>query len=549
MRLSLVQLYSEEQSPTSAPYSIEVLAGYIRKTLPEWDVALFILDNRDPADIGKLVGDLGARGSDVIGISMMQGTHSVGCALLDRLYTQTAAERHLPQIVVGNTLPTYRPEIYLDRYPGLLVVRSFGEIPLESALRQYAAWTEAGAPPPGPDFFLTPGIALRHDGRMHQTPVAWPRDYAVPTWVDPHKYFARVETSRGCHFDHCAFCTRPPREAGQPRWIRFPIDPIVETIAKLKDLGIRRFTFCDEDFIGDDPEFCLRLADRLEALHDTPTFSFSTRADNVVRLRDSDKANDRRLALLKRLQQVGLSLLFVGCESFCDRQLKRFAKATKAEGNIRALQLLEEIGLPVESGFIMFDPFASVDDLMENIENLDRHRLWRITSQTLSRIDVQEASALHKWVARADLLGSYDFDQMTYDYRFEDPLVQKIADWCQIWKNETDYAYRLARNAQRMALFDEFPNHVVEAAKELNFDFVKFLTLAMIEDPATVPPLVERMKERRAAVIDGMLEATQSPRVHADLADRLRREISGFIGVLNPRDPWQPQESAQEPTL
>lgn len=538
MRLALVQLYSEEQSPTSAPYSIEVLGGHVRAKLPEWQTRLFTLDNRDSADIDALIEEVISFGSQVVGISMMQGTHTVGCALLDKLYARTDAASRAPQVIVGNTLPTYRPEVYLERYPGLLVVRGYGEVPLEEALRTYTAWDRQGRPPEGPDFSSLPGIALHRDGATHRTPVVWSRDYAVPTWVDPQKFFARVETSRGCQHDHCTFCTRPPREPGQPHWVRFPIDPIVDTIRRLRDHGVTRFTFCDEDFIGGEPDFCFELADRLEEMGSTLSFSFSTRADNIIDLNGSDADNERRLALIKRLRDVGLSLLFVGCESFCDRQLKRFAKRTKAYGNIRAMQILNEIGLAVEAGFIMFDPFASLEDLRENIDNLDRYELWKIASQTLSRIDVQANSPLAKWVARDGLLGEYDFNTMTYGYRFQDPLVQKIADWCQEWKDETDNAYRLVRNAQRMALFDEFPNHVMEVAKKLNFTFVKRVTETAAISLDRVPAVIADMKAQRHEVIDAMSEALHSPRVHSDLAERLRQEISGFLGAMD----LQPKE-------
>jgi hypothetical protein len=193
----------------------------------------------------------------------------------------------------------------------------------------------------------------------------------------------------------------------------------------------------------------------------------------------------------------------------------------------------------------MFDPFATLDDLLENIENLEKYELWKVTSQTLSRIDVQEHSTLQKWVSRAGLAGSYNIDQMTYDYRFKDPLVQRIADWCQQWKDETDYAYRLVRNAQRMALFDEFPNHVMEAAKRLNFMFVKRVTETAAVDPEAVPAVITDMKAQRSVVIEAMAMAIQSPRVHPDLGARLKTEISGFLGIMDPRDQWRPSGLVQ----
>jgi hypothetical protein len=527
-------MYSEQQSPTSAPYSVEILAGYAREKCPEWEVRLHVLDSRDSdAKVRDLVADMADWGVEVIGLSMMQGTHTLGMALLDR-FDERFPGPHRPQVVLGNTLPTHRPEAYLARDPSLVVVRGFGELPLVALLKARGDWIASGRPEGGADLDAIPGLALWRNGGVVINPILWPRDYAVPTWVDPVKYFARVETSRGCHFDHCTFCTRPPRQASEPKWIRFPIDPIVETIRRLKDRGITRFTFCDEDFIGADPSFCFELADRLEAIGGAPSFSFSTRADNIVKLKDPPEKNAERVALLRRLREVGLSLLFVGCESFSDKQLKRFAKANTAEGNIEAMKILERIGIPAETGFIMFDPFATIEDLLQNIDNLERHGLWRAASQTLSRMDIQEGSRLQKWVTREGLIGDYDMDQMTFDYRFKDPLVGWIADLCQKWKGETDYVYRLARNAQRMALFDDFPNHVMEEAKRLHFDFVKDVTRVAARDPKAVPEVIEAMKARRRGVISRLSETITAPSVHLETAERLRQEISGFLGTLDP---------------
>lgn len=307
----------------------------------------------------------------------------------------------------------------------------------------------------------------------------------------------------------------------------------MDAIEKLRDQGVTRFTFCDEDFIGDQPEFCFELADRLEDMGNLMSFSFSTRADNIIDLKASDAVNAQKVALLERLRDVGLSLLFVGCESFCDQQLKRFAKSVKAYGNVRALQVISDLGLSVEAGFIMFDPFSSMDDLFENIANLEKYELWKVASQTLSRIDVQANAPLAKWVEREGLIGAYDVNQMTYAYRFQDPLVQKIADWCQEWKDETDNAYRLARNAQRMALFDEFPNHVMEDAKRLNFTFVKRVTETAATDVNQVPGVIAEMRATRHEVIDNMHQAVHSPRVHSHMAERLREEID-ITSALKP---------------
>lgn len=531
MRLALVQLYSEEQAPSSAPNAIEVLAGHVQERAPSWSVSLDVLDNRTARGAEDYVAKVLAERADVVGLSVAQGTHGLALAILDRLYVESDCRSGRPQVVLGNALPTYRPRPYLDRYPGLVIVRGFGEDALLRLLERAQARPSLDATPHLEDFIHIPNLTMLRDGEIYSTPIDWPRHYAVPAWVDVKRYFVRVEASRGCHYDVCTFCTRPPRASGQARWMRYPIDKIAATVQRLKEEGVERFTFCDEDFIGDDPEGCLELAARFESFGGAPSFSFSTRADNIVNLDDSDEKNAFRRALFARLKSVGLSVVFAGLESFCDAQLKRYAKASTAARNIRAVEVLQSLGLTVDAGLIMFDPFMTVDDLQENIDNIDRHDLWKVTSQPLSRLNIQEATPMQRWAEKEGLLGSYDENQMTYTYRFGDPQVAQIAEVCEAWRTETDYAYRLLRNAQRMALFDAFPNEVILAAKHLNFRFLKSITEAVRRDPTAIPAVIDRMRAERVDVMHVVLAVMSAPHVHASLRDRISQEIDGFLGV------------------
>lgn len=532
MKLALLQLYSEEQAPTSAPYSIEVLAGHVRTRARGWQVSLDVLDNRSLGGASAYAAKLVEMQPDVVGISVAQGTHTLALQLLDEIHAVTNAAQGTPQLVLGNSLPTYRPQPYLERYPNLLIVRGFGEEALLRILARVQS-DDGAAPAARPERFRDiSSLTLSVAGQVVSSPIEWPKHYETPAWVDPERYFARVEASRGCHYDACTFCTRPPREANAARWVRYPIPKIAATVAKLKALGVERFTFCDEDFIGDDPDGCHELADRLESIGGAPSFSFSTRADNVVRVGDSDAANLARRRLFERLKQVGLSLVFVGAESFCNAQLKRYAKSSSAAGNIRAIETLHSIGLAVEAGMIMFDPFMTPADLQENIDNLRRHELWKFMSQTLSKIDVQEATPLKRWLERRGMLGEYDENQMTYDYRFRDPLIARIVQICDEWRRQTDYAYRLVRNAQRMALFESFPNDIMLAAKGLNFRFLEAVTQALRFAPATLAGVIDNMAVERGEVMRMMLTTKESPRVHVAMGERLSQEIGGFLGAM-----------------
>lgn len=97
-------------------------------------------------------------------------------------------------------------------------------------------------------------------------------------------------------------------------------------------------------------------------------FGISCRADNVDR------------ALFERLKKAGLRTVFIGVESGVQRQLDDYQKGITVEQNRAAIKVLQGLGLKVDAGFILFDPYLSLEEAEENLRFLRDTQLYRAES-------------------------------------------------------------------------------------------------------------------------------------------------------------------------
>jgi hypothetical protein len=119
------------------------------------------------------------------------------------------------------------------------------------------------------------------------------------------------------------------------------------------------------------------------------------------------------------------------------------------QGIYRALQLLQELGLSVNPGFIMFDAHTTVEELEHNRAFL---RSCATLPGVFSRMELRFASKMMPYVGTAirsryaeehrlhsDDLLSDAFD----DYTFEDPCVEALCATMRHWQSATAPVRRL----------------------------------------------------------------------------------------------------------
>ena len=196
---------------------------------------------------------------------------------------------------------------------------------------------------------------------------------------------------------------------------------------------------------------------------------------------------------LRRLRQLhemkpSLARVFVGLESGSDSQLRRYGKGQTTQGAVDALRAGSLLGLPLEFGFITFDPLLTQHELIENIIFLARtdvlikavraedqaiDRIYSLVSETegcstslvgdavftriaymATELELFVNSPFLKLLAsrHPELIGEYDASFARYNYRYQDPVIGHIASWCRVWTEGTFAPIYRMRLAARTAV-------------------------------------------------------------------------------------------------
>ncbi|MDH7600872.1 MAG: radical SAM protein [Armatimonadota bacterium] len=319
------------------------------------------------------------------------------------------SERKKVLITVGGYLPTLAPQPLLRTCPELdFVVRGEGE----NVIREVLSRIERNQ-----DWTNVAGVAYLSDGKvfMNELPRAH-RDldslpFPARDVLIRHPWLKRApfSSSRGC-FHRCAFCSINEFYAlcGQRgRRDRSPANVVDEMEQVLSATGIDYFVFSDDDFIGPGEKCKMRayaIADEILSRKLRIRFSFECRADEV----DRD--------LFKRLMEAGLDAVFIGIESGSPTQLERFRKGTTVEQNRAAVETIRELGLKMDVGFIMFDPYVTLEELEENMSFVRDLRL----SVPMIRLQLYPGLPVIDRIREDGLLIEKGLD---LDYRFKNPGV------------------------------------------------------------------------------------------------------------------------------
>lgn len=447
VRIALIQLYGDLQPANAEPLSIEALAGAIQTSLPETKPDLFTISSSESCEKQRAaLTKILQQQYQLIGLSCPQGTFGLAIQVLEALSTPADG----PQIVLGHALPTYLPDLFLEHFPKVFIIRGWGEPGFLGLCRHLARGDVQLEHIPSLTY-------LDAQGTRHDTPVEWAYEAVIPRRINPARYFVRVEASRGCHYNVCTFCSRPPLQKGQSPWKRFEICKVIEQVQRLVKAGITTFTFTDEDFVGDDPQGALDLATRLCEIPGLD-FALSVRADNIHHPQASAAENALRLKVFQTLRQAGLTLVFIGAESFSPSQLRRYGKGSTPNDTIQAIRLLETLSseqgqpLELELGLILFDPLLQIEELYETVSSLQSTRFWKYVGQLFSFMRVQVGTPYARLLEKQGMLGPISVNSIEYKAAYADPRVASLAEICHVWGEEFNRLYVALRNVARSEL-------------------------------------------------------------------------------------------------
>jgi hypothetical protein len=547
----LVNLFYPERHPTIGfPINVESLVGDLKGEFGD-AVDVAVLDMQQPGVTIDTVLETARRNRcDIVGVSVKTGQREIAEGILEGLLAFPAADR--PRyLMVGGYRPRVYHEEFAEKYPSVLVCIGEGE-PTMRGMIEHLRGSLALEQVPNL-IFMRDGQLQRTERRQHDLRNWHPPGDSTLQFVLDSAGVVYLETSRGCSWEKCTFCSRKFSAGTKPSTI--PADKLAAAWAAFNRRGVRYVYCSDEDFLMNSHAHGLALGEALVRNGVGIEFWVQTTVDGVLQLgRASHTAGSaagtagRRLnvldadllegaaadlidddpvgrfdgaATLATLKKAGLRRIFFGLESGSASQLLRYRKGVTAEEGGRAVELCRELGLDVEVGFIPLDPLATLDELRETVAFVKAHNLAQSAVKVLNVMCIQNGVAMFAKTKQAGLLsGERDVDTFLYPYTFADRRVGEVAEWLHNWNRHglSEFTYALRR------LVDGDPANpvatsVLRELRQLEFDFLALLVDARPEDDSFI---FEQCMQLRFDIMRRCMDAVDAGRMS---------DPKGFLGI------------------
>ncbi|MEY8880528.1 radical SAM protein [Donghicola sp. XS_ASV15] len=437
-RVLLLGLFSRQYPAVGETHALSVLAGELIHA--GVDPALIdILDmSLEAREVYEKISSYSSKGDyHLVGVSTGYGTFSK-LAHVRQILLETYPNALR---VYGGATATYCwKDILSDIDPQGVVVVGEGEnsiVELFFKKKHKEKWSSIDN-----ICFFNGGDIVRTERRLTIAPLSKSphREHILPYLGNAPQIF--LEYSRGCSWAACSFCLRGLLDikGTKKEYRRFTHSRVLQDLKKLAALGIREFTFADEDFIGrgeSDWTDVQELSMAIISEFGERAFSFDVSAlpGSLSFSGMSEETLEARSKALRSLKASGLRKVFLGIESGSVDQLKRFRKSHDPKTAAEVAHLLIKSGFEVDVGWILFDPFVSLKEIHESLSFLRDHELEHGVSFIFNSLRLQTESRLLTEVQRYEeengiklVKKDFDRDTLSFEYTYFHPGVSEFED-------------------------------------------------------------------------------------------------------------------------
>lgn len=297
------------------------------------------------------------------------------------LATQLRCERPTSHICCGGFAATLSARHILEQIPAVdSIVLGEGEtifLPLVKAISESAPWKEL----PGIAFRQGGGVVINRPGvKAAIDSLPWPSRDLLPICLEKTNY-ATIMSSRGC-YGACTFCSNQvfERASSGANWRgRNPSD-VVDEIEQLRvGCGVRVFKFNDANLFGPGVDGRQHLVSVCEEM-------ISRNLDDL-HLMGFCRSNDIEPTVAQLLKQAGFERLLIGIESANPAVLKLLHKGESLQTICSSIVMLREVGIDIVPGFMIFNPYTTLDTLEIDLDFLETYGFTPILSKSLRIFD------------------------------------------------------------------------------------------------------------------------------------------------------------------
>ena len=392
--------------------------GYLTSVLRRDGHEVSILDALvKPLTTDETVAEILKRDFEVLGVTANHEQKRELYAIM----RSVRKERRAAILVAGGYLATLSTEPLFKELPELdFVVVGEGEL---------VACDVFGRISRGEDWSDTPGVAFMKDGVLVSNPcppliqnldsLPFPSRDALHECKSPIP--VRISGTRGC-YRRCSFCCVRgfyERSGGRAPRHRSPKNIVDEMESIISATGFRRFRFVDDSFLGPNQKAqdrAIEFADEIRSRKLEVTFAAECRADEVEK------------DIMMTLKEAGLRDVFLGIESGTQCQLDRYNKCISVETNRKAIGVVRDCGLRLRAGFIMFDPYLTVSELVENMQfvsetGIAQESVKNTNVPFITKVSIYHGTPLVERLRNDGLLIEKGTD---LDYKFKDRSIRFI---------------------------------------------------------------------------------------------------------------------------
>ncbi len=246
--------------------------------------------------------------------------------------------------------------------------------------------------------------------------------YADHYYINFRKPLALMETARGCPFK-CNFCS-----VWKFHESTFREKSPARVVEELRDITAPNI-FITDDIFWMNVKRGEEMAKQIKAAGIHKYFTVQTRTDIICKFPH----------LIEMWKDCGNLAIFLGLESVTDEGLRAVNKKNSADNNVKAIEILKELGVGFTPNFIV-DPAWDRDDfkrLRDWIEHMGAYNTGFSILTPLPGTDLWDAAkqnvTTHKWEM-------YDIVHTVLPTRL--PLDEFYTEYSALWQHSLDVRYK-----------------------------------------------------------------------------------------------------------
>lgn len=436
-KILLINIVDKEKVPLNYPVGLYTLKTYMQNNYP--DQCMVEIRDTQLDTLDDIIEFIREWGPQIAGLSVnTENTH-----ILDQFMHQIATvmpKEAKPLCVIGKQVATFGYQDLLTRYPETVCVMGEGELAL-AGLSQFIQGKR--------NLQDIGNIAYidKETGTFRQNKRALLPNFesiGIVDYSDLERYIkiggnAWMESSRGCPWGACTFCSVKMFWGDGRQRREKPVDMIIAELKQLASMGIKRVMLTDEEFIGFGIEGVNRARKIAQAIIDSGKkipFYTNMRTDSIWNKEDTPEERQLRIDTLQLLKEAGLVMIYIGIETGSLTQLKRYNKGSDIQTAEEAIKICEKLGINMALGFIIIEPLVSKDEILESIAFIRRNKILPYLSVPLNKLRIYPGEPYIKLIRMEEArlgrrLISDKLDRETLTYETEDykqPVVKVIVD-------------------------------------------------------------------------------------------------------------------------